>query len=183
MELPDLERIVDTYVPIPRNISRDDYTNRLRADIIPEINKLNEERRIVWYCFLIHEWRHLEHKKRTPPNEPNAYQYIHLRFGLPEEIIISDFIASLADHFEQPIPRPVSEIYGAIDKRVLKDCDWAYAWLILGEASDWVLKMIEGHDENSSIPIEQVIQFLHFITNPLKIDNNCIFLPGGYIPF
>lgn len=169
MQLPKLDRIVDTFIKI-ENPTLDKYIAQLRSDLIPEIRKLESEGSIVWYAFLVHGQKHLG--DRVHSADKNSY--IHIRLCPSEGTDIEDFIESLPNHFEQPEKVSLSSIAG-VDRSILKEQDWAYGWKLHGETSEWVLKMIETHDQNASIHIQQIIQFLHFITNPLLIGNLSFF--------
>lgn len=176
MEIPDLNRIVDTFIPIS-DLNMDAYLVQLRQQVIPHIRKLQQEDKLRWYSFLIHGSDMLG--GRTPPMDRNLY--IHLRLEPKPEVDIDAFIAQLPDHFRQPQLCPLKEIAG-INASIIRDQDWAIAWKIHGEASEWVVTLLEGH-ANNPVPIQQIIQFMHFITTPLLLGHKCICIPGGFLQF
>ena len=107
--------------------------------------------------------------------------FIHIRLEPETDIEIDDFIRMLPPHFQQPKHILFSNISG-IDQSILRDNDWAYAWKIHGEASEWVFHLLESHEENP-VNIPQMIQFLHFITNPLLLGHKCLCIPAGFLSF
>jgi hypothetical protein len=61
---------------------------------------------------------------------------------------------------------PIEKIAG-IDKAILKENDITEAWRIIGEQSEFMIKLVCAHEDNVGIPIEQFIQFMHFFMNML----------------
>lgn len=177
MQVPNLDLIVDTFIRI-KELRLDAYIAQLRTEFIPEIRKLEKEGRIIWYAFLIHD--HSQLGGRVPNTDKNLY--IHIRLGLPEDADVAQFIKELPSHFEQPEKVFLSEISG-VDVSILNGNDWAYAWKVHGEASEWILRLLEAHADDTGIHIPQIIQFLHFITNPLMIGNRCLYLNSGFLRF
>lgn len=176
MHLPKLDRIVDTYIKI-KDKSLNSYISQLRNELIPEIRKLEKVGTIIWYSFLVHD--HSQLNGRVPPTDD---LYIHIRLGLSNEIDIKEFIKGLPEHFENPENYLLDEMTG-IDNLLLKNQDWAYAWKILGEASEWVLSTIESHSNDAEISIRHIIQFMHFISNSFFIGNRSAFFPNGFLRF
>lgn len=170
MEKPNLNRILDTFIKI-NALSLDSYFTQLHREVIIPIRNLQKNGKIRWFSFLIHPAAQLS--GRVPLNDTHGY--IHIRMEPETDITFDDFTQILPMHFQKPIKTSISEISG-IDKSILLNEDFAYAWKILGESSEWVFQLIENHDEKS-IPISQIIQFLHFITNPLLLGNKCLYIP------
>jgi hypothetical protein len=107
--------------------------------------------------------------------------YIHLRLEPESRVDVEEFITKLPQHFCNPIHKTLGEIDG-LEHSILHNEDWAYAWKIHGEASEWVVFLLESH-RDSAIPLQQLIQFLHFITNPLMLGNSCLCIPAGFLRF
>ena len=177
MELPNLDLIVDTFIRI-RNPNQDAYISQLREELLPEIRKLQKERGIIWYGFLIHDHGNLAGRVPSTDHSP----YIHLRLGLPDGSDIDAFIQRLPQHFQKPQKTSLADISG-IDVSIMKNQSWAYAWKMHGEASEWVMRMLEAHAEDANIHIQQIIQFMHFLTNPFMIGGRCLCLPTGFLQF
>jgi hypothetical protein len=177
MDLPKLDLIIETFFKIDK-LDFSSYISQLRNGLLPLIRKYENEKKIIWYSFLIHDSNNL--KNRVLPSDKNLY--VHIRFGLPDGANINQFINELPDYFQQPQHVNLSVISG-IDNSIIRNNDWAYAWKIHGEASELVLRIIEGHNDDSNISIQQITQFLHFITNPLMIGGRCLFLNNGFLQF
>jgi len=177
MELPNRDLIVDTFIRI-RDLNLDAYISQLRSELIPEIRQLQSEGKIIWYGFLIHD--HTNLGGRVPSTDQNPY--IHIRLSLPEGADIDQFIHQLPSHFQQPTQSSLSPI-GGIEASILNDQNWLYAWKVHGEASEWILRMVESHAHQANIPIQHIIQFMHYITNPLTIGHKCLFIPHGFMSF
>ena len=176
MNLPNLTRIVDTYIPI-RQPNRDAYLDQLRQEVVPSIRKLQKDGLLSWFSFLIHGPDMLG--GREPLN--SSRWYIHLRLEPESTIDVEEFITKLPQHFCNPVRKTLREI-GGLQDTILHNEDWAYAWKIHGEASEWVVLLLESH-RDSAIPLQQLVQFLHFITNPIMLGNRCLCIPAGFLPF
>lgn len=174
MKKPDLTRIVDTYVKIDASNIKV-YLQQLKKEILPQIRAQQRDGKIRWFSFLLHGSRHLQGRE----SNEKAY-FIHLRIEPSTEITTEEFAKQLPTHFKNPIPSKISEMSG-VDRKTLEGDDWAQAWAILGEASEWILSMLERHKDIPSV--QQIVQYLHFLTNPLMIGHRCLFIPGGYFPF
>ncbi|MFW9853840.1 MAG: hypothetical protein ACFFFG_02200 [Candidatus Thorarchaeota archaeon] len=60
------------------------------------------------------------------------------------------------------------EIRG-INKELLKNDDITLAWKIIGEASEWVLSILNVYEDDHNIPRHQIAQVLHFFPNLLQM--------------
>ena len=174
--LPNLEPIVDTYVPIVSS-DPDEYYQQLRADVIPYIRALKKEGVIRWYAFLPHGADQIG--PRVPADSGESYIHLFLEPGIGLEF--EAFAPQLPEHFSNPESRPLGSFAG-IDGEAIQDNDWAYGWKGIGEASEFVLRLIENHGDNP-IPQSNILQFLHFITNPLHLGTKFMFLPEDPIRF
>jgi hypothetical protein len=177
MNLPNPDLVVDTFLRV-RDMNFNSYINQLRSELIPAVRRLQSEGKIVWHSFLLHGQQHLG--GRVPATDQDFF--VHIRLSLPEGADLQNFISHLPANFEQPIESPLTPMneFGNAD---FKGQDWRYAWKMLGEASEWVLTLIESYSGNTQIPINNIIQFLHYITNPLTLGHKCLFVPGGFGSF
>ena len=169
MQLPDLTRIVEAYVPVPEPLSDQGVRRVLRSEVLDAVRAMQADRRISWFSFLLHQACQL----RGHSHDDNE-RVLHFRFEPGPGIEIASFIDSLPMVFREPREVQLGEIAG-IDGQTLRDADWAYAWGALGLCSEWVLSLIECHE--GEIPLPQLIQFLHYITNAAGLGNTCIFAP------
>ena len=170
MELPDLSRIVETHVPVSTG-----YLSHLRQDVLPHVRELQAGGHLRWFSFLIHPASQL-----AGHDPADGSPVIHLRLEPATDLDVHEFIELLPEHFQKPYQVTLSEISG-LDGSILRDADWAHAWKIQGEASEWVLCLLEGHEEEPSL--QQIVQFLHFITNPLTLGHRCLCIPAGFLSF
>jgi hypothetical protein len=174
VELPNLSRVVDTYVPVS-STDFTTYLSQLKLDVLPHIRKLQSDKHLRWFSFLLHGARHLAGRESE-----DGRSFIHLCLEPATELDLEAFKKLLPAHFCKPQPCQLSGIPG-LDGSTLCDNDWAHAWKILGEASEWVLYLLEGH--KGDLSLQQVIQFLHFITNPLMLGHKCLCIPAGFVSF
>jgi len=175
MKIPNLDCIVDTYIPT----SIDDqgaYLEQLRREVLPYIRKLQADRLLGWYAFLIHGPEMLEGRE-----ELDGKPYIHLRLEPSSAKEVGELIKALPDHFRKPVQVALANI-GGLDSSCLRDHNWAYAWKLHGEASEWVLGLLECHG-GYSVPVQQQLQFLHYITNPMMLGHRCLCAPAGFLTF
>lgn len=174
MDVPDLSRVVETSVPI-QSLELGAYLGQLRLDVLPHIRKLQAEGQLRWFCFLIHPASHL-----LDHDPEDTTPVIHIRLEPAVDLEPDQFIALLPAHFQAPVPRALGEIAG-LDSSILVGGDWARGWHLVGESSDWVLAVLEDHQATPSP--QQLIQLLHFITNPVALGGTCLCIPGGFLPF
>ena len=174
METPDPSRAVETSVQV-RSLDFGEYLGQLQTDVLPHIRKLQADGHLRWYSFLLHPASQLA--GRDPDDKKPV---IHLRLEPAVGLDVADFIALLPPCFEKPVPRALAEVAG-VDASILCDGDWAHAWHMVGESSEWVLKLLEDHQATPTP--QQAIQFLHHVTNALAMSGSCMFMPGGFLPF
>lgn len=160
MQKPDLDLIVDTFFP-RQGSTFDEYIAQLRRDLIPQIRQLENAEKIIWYSFLVHGYTNLGHNVSA-----SGQMYVHLRMGLPAGANVEEFIQELPPHFQDPQRIPQQKMSG-VEKAILKDQEWEYAWKALGETSEWVIGFIEAHEIGVSIPEQHIRQYKHFIENSL----------------
>jgi hypothetical protein len=170
--IPNLERIVDTYIPIASS-DPDEYYSQLRAEVIPHIRTLQENNTIRWYAFLVHGADQIG--ERVPAEGDATYIHLFLEPGIGLEF--DDFVSRLPIHFFNPESRPLGSFAG-VDGAAIRDGNWAYGWKGIGEASEFVLRLLENYGDNP-IPQENILQFIHFVTNALYLGSRSLFLPEG----
>lgn len=172
MEIPDLTRIVDTYVPVATN-DLTGYLAQLKRDVLPEIRRLESDKRLRWYAFLLHD------SVQLGGREPDGDGlFIHIRLEPAQGLEMDQFIKHLSGHFFNPRVTQLSPIQD-LDSDSLSSA--AHAWFIHGKSSEWVLALLEGHKAEPSL--KNIIQFLHYSTNPIMLGHRCICVPGGYASF
>lgn len=170
MEVPDLGRIVETDVPVS-----DGEVLQLRRDVLPHIRRLQADGHLHWFCFLLHSASQVAGRDRA-----DSSLVIHLRLEPSPGLALDDFIRLLPVHFRDPQRGDTLAISG-VDVAMLRDDDWAHGWRLAGEASEWVLCLLETHKDELSAG--QIAQFMHFITNPLTLGHRCLCIPAGFVSF
>lgn len=174
MDTPDLSRTVEASVPI-RSLEFGAYLGQVQMDVLPHIRTLQVDGQLGWFSFSIRPASQLA-EGDADDNAPVIQLHLEPASGLD----IAEFISLLPAQFEKPVLRPLSEAVG-VDASVLRDGDWAHAWHMAGESSEWVLSLLEDHQ---AIPTsQQVVRFLHFITDAAGLGGSCMFVPGGVLPF
>ncbi|MGH2361841.1 MAG: hypothetical protein ACRDGM_15040, partial [bacterium] len=165
VNIPNLSRIIETHVPVTS-----DYLQQLRRDVLPFIRQLQADGHIRWFSFLLHAAGQLS--GRDPAD---ATLVIHLRLEMVGDGDSATFAKLLPAHFLTPTSVQLSDVSG-VDGSELRELDWARAWRLVGEASEFVLSLLEEYKEPPSP--QRAIQFLHFITNGLGMGGQCLYAPS-----
>jgi len=176
MQRPNLFDCVDAVVPIRGN-SIADYLDQLRVECAPAVRALQAREAIVWYSFLVHN-RASAGREDLPAAIPELF--IHFRFSPP-----NGAQNKLLDSLSSPFLHPKATTLGPVDGIDVASVlgGWVDVWWMIGETSDWVLKLAEVHSGDLSNPLPQILQFLHYITNGLYIGGRSLFIPGGFQQF
>lgn len=183
MEKPELDQMWETFVRIGMPpISLHQIIATIRTRIHPIVSD-SHDNVVNWYCFLIHD-----RTSGVPTTEDDKNAYFHIRFTVKKNIIIKDeedMNMHLPEYCEKSMTRRCSSIANieGIEKSILKDGDIAESWRIIGEQSAWVLNMLNGHKENAQIPVNQLVQFMHYYLNMLGLGGQAILFLGPILPF
>ena len=179
-EMPNVENIIETFIPI--QVSKDatslqvwqNYLDMLRSVVAPLVRDLTQRGAINWYCFLVHNW-----KSGVPTSKDDDRLYVHLRMALTKASNEAEFINQLPSfcRFSRKMSMPNPPRLDNVDIQSLAKGQVEQGWKILGESSEWVLKMLDAHDPNKQVPAQNVAQFLHYIGNQLFIKNVQIQMP------
>jgi len=169
MEKPDLNRMWETFIKIRTEDSTLRFFsllyNDIRTKIYPMISRLKDNDLINWYCLLIHD-----RGSGVPTSADDMNAYFHIRFALKKDANPDKFVASLPEYCN--MTRRIEgghQFITGIDKSIIKNEDITEAWRIIGEQSEWFLEMLNIHKENSTVPPQQVAQFLHFFANMTQL--------------
>jgi hypothetical protein len=163
MNLPDLNRIVDTFVPADARGPEDfePHIEQLRRDVLVPVRSLQKQNRLNWFGFLLHDASALG-------LAPDSRVYIHIWLEPSSGWTLEDFAAQLPAHFQRPRTGVYLHDIAGVEQSSLQNHDWSYAWHMLGVSSEWVLALLENHGPNS-FSRAQALQFLHFSRNPLLL--------------
>jgi hypothetical protein len=172
MNIPDLNSAIETFIKIdysadvPRLMNWQHYIELLRSRVAPLLRALSNEGMITWYSFLVHD-----RQSGVPAPDGDDGYYVHVRMALADSVDTSEFIRRLPAYClmtrTMTVPDPPSldtvDIGSLVDDRVEQ------GWKILGESSEWVLRLLESHDPAKPIPLQNVSQFLHYLGNQLFV--------------
>ena len=179
-EGPNLERMIETFIPI--GVSKEaispqfwqDYLHLLRSVVAPLVRDLRARGAIDWYCFLVHD-----RESGVPTSADDEKPYVHLRMSLTKTSDEAEFIKGLPPfcRFSRRMSFPNPPSLDKVDIQALANGQVEEGWKILGESSEWVLKMLDAHDPGKPIPRPNVAQFLHYIGNQLLVEAVGIRMP------
>lgn len=176
MKAPDFSRVLETFVRIPGTASIptdttalsdlwQKYIALLGHTVEPLVKHLIGKDMVNWYSFLVHD----KQSGGIPTADPDWF--IHLRLEIGVKSTEQDLRRELPAQCEftrmmSPPPRTAldnipatSLVGGSIEE----------GWRILGEASEWSLRMLAAHDDTKRLPRDNVAQFLHYIGNQLLV--------------
>ena len=172
-DMPNVDRIIETFIPI--EASRDtaslevwqNYLNVLRSVVAPLVKDLTQKGTINWYCFLVHG-----RESGVPTSEGDNGLYVHLRMALTAPSHEAEFISHLPSfcRYSRKMSMPNPPSLDKVDIQSLAKGQVEQGWKVLGESSEWVLKMLGAHDPVKPIPRQNVAQFLHYLGNQLLVE-------------
>jgi len=183
MQKPELNQMWEAFVKIGMPpISLHQIITTIRTRIHPMVSDSHNSI-VEWYCFLIHD-----RTSGVPTTQDDKNAYFHIRFTVKKSISIKDekdMNTHLPEYCEKSMTRRCSSTASidGIEKSILKDGDIAESWRIIGEQSAWVLSMLNGHKENAQIPVNQLVQFMHYYLNMLGLGGQAILFLGPILPF
>ena len=125
----------------------------------PLITRLKKDGIINWYHFLIHD-----RSSGVPTAGDDDNQYFHIRFTLKKDVDPKDILPKHCVMTDSVHPNLKD-----IDRVFLKDEDIEEAWRIIGEGSEWIMRMLGIFKEDVEVPSNQVEQFLHYYSNALGL--------------
>ena len=172
MKKPNLDRIIETFIPTAVNPSAtgievwQDYLDLLRKKISPLVQRLQDLGLMEWYSFLVHG-----QQSGVPTDESDQGLYVHLRLELAEGVQEADLVSQLPPFCKmtQKMLVPQRDRLDNNDVQAFKEQNVEWGWRVLGEGSEWVLRMLESHDPAVQIPPQNVAQLLHYLGNSLFI--------------
>ncbi len=172
MNTPNLHAIIETFIRIDysEDVSEDanwrNYIDLLRSRVAPLVRSLMAAKAITWYSFLVHD-----RKSGVPTKKRDKDIYVHLRMSLSASTDEDAFIRSLPEYClmsrKMQVPDPPS--LDTVDIGSLNGSNVEHGWRILGESSEWVLRLLDSHDPRKPVPQDNVEQFLHYLGNQLFV--------------
>jgi hypothetical protein len=173
MQKPNLDKLWEVWIPLDlppeafratlRTLAKQqEWFNKIvdtiRSHVSEAISALETSKKIDWYYFLIHQ------------RENDINSYFHIIFSLKEGVESRDFLGSLPSYCLHPkqLGHGYGESISGIEKSLLKNEEIEEAWKIIGEQSEWIIRMVKIH-KDGEIPIKQFIQFMHFYMNVMGL--------------
>lgn len=174
MQEPNLNRMWETFIRIglPSAFSHERFYHMARFMVHHTASDLENKKIIDWFCFLIHN----RDSGQIPTSHDDNNLYFHIRVSLREGVRSEEFLDSLPKYcvMTREVKRErVDHI--SIGKNVFIDTSLfrkekiEEAWRILGEQSEWFLKMLDTFKENIKITPLQVGPFLHYYSNMFQL--------------
>lgn len=167
---PALSRAIETFIPIqlsgsPLSIWHD-YLDLLRFTVTPLVEQLRTEQLITWYCFLVHN-----RTSGVPTHASDNNLYVHLRMAPAKGVTLKTLKKHLpsACKMTRRVPQPVPQALDRANVTAFTGGSVREGWKVLGDSSEWVLRMLGVHDQKNRIPVENVSQFLHYVGNQLLV--------------
>lgn len=141
------------------------FTTRIVQDTIryemSKISDLHKNGEVNWYYFTIkgdNQNLYFDIRFTTDKNNPNEF--------LPKSCINTRKI---------PPDRKISDVEIAL----LLNEDATEGWRIVGDQSEFVIRLVRAHKEEIEIPNDQIMQFIHFFMNPLGLGQQSVFFNGN----
>lgn len=165
MKNPDVSRICETFIQLPSEATWYGLCRHLirvlRSKVQPLIAKLQKANLISWYCFAIHD---RAHGVPAPENDNNPY--VHLKLEPGGAISFQQVRDELPEYcrFTRRFDPGGGRIDG-INNAILRNGNVQEAWRLIGDGSEWILKVLQAHSDDAEIPPEQLWQFVHLIDN------------------
>lgn len=157
MNCPDPDRAFETFIKIN---PEEDCIQVLQQKVKPLLEELIRTQKIRWYCFLVHD-----RNSGVPAATDDAATYWHLRMEMAPQADLDKLKVLLPACCAMTRKMGFGEIIGGIDNSLLKEGRIMEAWRIIGEQSEWMLRMLDIHT-GEGVPLRrQVAQFLHYFAN------------------
>jgi hypothetical protein len=177
IEKPDFQSIWETYIKIGLpdvdiHARVQKTVQMIKSEVSDTVSKLTEKGIIDWYQFLVHP---------NPRDGSDKNWYFHILFNVKKNITNSQdldlpsyCIKELTGRVCERDPIYFNKIAGISDF-LLENHDIGLAWKLIGEQSEWLIKMINIYKD--VIPIEpDIVQFYHFYLNMLGLPNHKLLL-------
>lgn len=134
------------------------YIDKLRFDVLPLIKKLEKEKFIESYHFLVHNKHGFNQIK-------DDGCYIHLRLNCASEAICDKLIDGLPSFCEYTVKERLSDYVGGIDMSYFETPK--VFWELLNCMSALVELWINSHDPDRKFPAQHAGMLDHYIRNML----------------
>ena len=170
MNAPNLDHMWESFVHIGsvEYVRVYGYLDVLRAQVAPVIADLRSAGLVDWYCLLVHGA-----DEGVPCGPADRDCYWHVRVSLAEGVSGDDLKRRLprAWQWTQPMGRQNTDSITGVTADALRDQDISLAWRIIGEQSEWWLRMIDCYRPNmpSRALCPDILLYLHLLTNMTQL--------------
>jgi hypothetical protein len=93
---------------------------------------------------------------------------VSLKNSVSEEALKNSLQTLSCCSTPEKLPHGFGESIGDITTTQLRNDDVLEAWKLIGEQSEWVMKMVNAH-KDSALTVGQFKQFMHFFTNAIGL--------------
>jgi len=171
MNIPNAARVYEFWYPLQHGT---DIISQLRNFVLPLIRDLQNRKIIGWFAVHIHSPNQCTFipKEGIPDLNANGF---HFRFELLDSLPVTALTDVIPSGYYGPGQGLERDISGITDTppplvSVTSLCHGTIddIWRVIGEATDWVLGLLEAYDSNTSIPPEHFPRLIHFIMNLLQ---------------
>ena len=169
MTAPDLDRVWETFLRIGPlgTLSSGRHLDTLRSQVAPLITTLQANHLIGWYSFLIHD-----RPSGVPTHAEDRDAFWHIRLEVMPQSNHEALLAALPAECEMTrhvARRDLQEIPGLVSSKLRTDI--TDAWRIIGEQSEWLLRMLAAYRDdlswNDMWP--EIGQYLHYYANMTRL--------------
>ena len=176
MQRPKLNQMYETFIKIGllSDVTPQDIFQIIKTKVHLAVEHL-KKCEVDWYCFLIHG-----RISGVPTAIDDDNAYFHIRFSLSKEGDSERALESLPDFslmtrkIQQSKVEAIS-ISSTIkyDTSLLKQEGIEEVWRIIGEQSEFFLRVFDSYKNNISIPIHEIWSFLHYFHNMVGLSVQC----------
>jgi hypothetical protein len=168
MQKPNLENMWEFFIRIPAKADLGLLHDMIRFQVFPIVSRLMSDGAIEWYSFLVHN---RESGVPTAKDDNNVYFHVRVSFKNGYTVSKEELDKLLPDYCQKHLTKKCTDVksINGIEQSSLKNGDLAEAWRIIGEQSEWVMRMLEIHNEGAQVPVNQIAQFLHYFSNMTQL--------------
>ena len=165
MEKPDLNRLWETCIRFSwEDLSSGAHIGIMREKVAYAISFLKGKGNLSWYCFFIAD------RNSGATAVDDKYLYFHIMFELQKHINPVDILPIYCVLTRKVEPErvktiPIDNRGNVFDVSLLKDESIEEVWRIIGEQSEWLLKLLTAFKENVNIPASYIKRFLNYYTD------------------
>lgn len=169
MQRPNLNKMYETFIRIglPNTVLPEQVFEMVRTKVSLTVRQLEKDGIVNWYSFIIHN----RESGSIPTSLEDRNLYFHIRVSLSGNNDLESLKKSLKDYCEMTRPselQSVDHIDLSEDGKIrfntslLRHEGIEEVWRIMGEQSEFVLKVFDSFKDNIVIPTYEISLFLHY---------------------